>query len=760
MPIWLNASNEELIYHNPSDKWIEALPLGNGRIGAMVYGGTSHETIALSEVTMWSGQPDPQGNEICGKERLAQLRDLFFKGDIAKGNELGSQWLAGKGRSFGTNLPLGDLRIDFIGRDGKPENYVRKLSLSRAVADISYEIGDVSYLNEYFCSNPSQVFVGRFTASQKGKIGADISMNMLRHHQISVEGSSLIITGNAEFDKWGEGGVLYRSVVTVRIKGGTISGNDGKLSIRNADEMILIQDIRTDFQNPEYASICDKTVKEASSMRYSKLKKIHEEDFRNIFSRVSIDLGSNDKGLDTGELFKEVRKGNPDPFFDAVFFQYGRYMLISSSRENSPLPANLQGIWNDNLACNMAWTCDYHLDINIEQNYWSANIANMAECNYPLFRYLKLLSEGGHETAQKIYGCDGWVAHTVNNVWGATYPGGYVGWAMNVTAGAWLASQIWVHYLYTTDKDFLRTTGYPLLKECAKFFMDYMVKDPRTGYLVTGPSISPENSFKMKDGSVYCLSMMPTIDRAVVHYIYNACIESCKILGIDHDFQASLEEDIALLPPYQIGERGDLMEWNLDVERQDYSHRHSSHLLGLYPFGEISPHRTPELAEGCRRFLELQTRNDNWEDTEWTRGNNICYYARLLSGEDAYASLKGLYEGFMRENLMTVSPAGVAGAQEDIFSFDATEAAVAGICEMILQSHGNTLSFLPALPKAWPDGSIRGICAEGGITAEITWHGGKVTSATLFSKYKKDVVCEINGETINVHLKAGKTKIL
>lgn len=761
VPCNLRASSTlELIYHAPSTKWMGALPLGNGRIGAMVYGGTSHETIALNEVSMWSGQPDPEGNNICGKEHLAEVRKCFFKDDIAKGNDLGTKYLTGKGKSYGTHLPMGDLIIDFVGRNGEVSDYTRRLSLNRAVADITYNIGDVTYTNEYFCSNPAQVLIGHFSASQKHKVSADLSLKLLRHNQIKIEGNEIIVTGDAKFDKWGEGGVLYTSRIKVNAKGGSITAADDKISVRDADDMTVIVDIRTNFNNPDYLNQCKKTVDEAAARPFKTLRKEHIADFQNIFNRMAIDLGANETSESTDELFKKVHGGKPDVAFDAMFFQYGRYMLISSSRENSPLPANLQGIWNDNLACNMPWTCDYHLDINIEQNYWSANIANMAECNYPLFNYIKLLSQYGHETAKKMYGCNGWVAHTINNVWGATYPGGGVNWAMNVTAGAWLATQLWVHYLYTQDKDYLKNTGYPLLKETARFFVDYMVTDPRTGYLVTGPSISPENAFRLKDGGVYCLSMMPTIDRAVVHYIYQACIKASEILNVDADFRSRLEHDIQLLPPYQLGKRGDLKEWNLDVERQDYSHRHSSHLLGLYPFGEISPAHTPELAEGCRKFISLQTQDKGWEDTEWTRGNMICTYARLLDGNSAYNSLMGLYTGFMRENLMTVSPAGVAGAQEDIFSFDATEAAVAGMCEMILQSYEGTLNFLPALPDAWNNGAIKGVCAEGGITLDIIWKNGKVTKTTLLSKEDKTVTCHINGETKSIKLKAGKKTTL
>lgn len=320
-----------------------------------------------------------------------------------------------------------------------------------------------------------------------------------------------------------------------------------------------------------------------------------------------------------------------------------------------------------------------------------------------------------------------------------------------------MATHLWTHYDFTQDKEWLRRQGYPLIKQTAKFFVDYMVKDPNTGYLVTGPSISPENGFRAADGRDYSLSMMPTIDRAVVYDIYQACIKASNILGVDADFRARLQKDIRLLPPYKIGKDGTLNEWLLDVSRSDMSHRHASHLLGLYPFGEISPERSPDLAKACETFLDRQTRHGQWEDTEWTRGNMINFYARLKKPAEAYESLVGLYKVFMRENLMTVSPAGVAGAEEDIFSFDATEAAVSGVCEMILQSYDGCLDFLPALPENWRNGSIKGICARGGIVADISWKDDKVVEASLKSKADQGVRCRINGAFRDFQLKAGKT---
>lgn len=753
-----SAKPKELFlnYGQPSAKWIESLPIGNGRIGAMVYGGVDQERIALNEVTLWSGQYDAQANDLCGPDRLKEIRQAFFAGDIAKGNDLGTKYLSGHGKSFGTHLPLGDLTVTFLDKAGRYSDYNRRLSLDEAVADISYKQAGAIYRYEYFCSNPAQVLTARYTTTSSKGMRARIGLDLLRHHTVRASGTTLIATGDTRFDKGGPGGVNYQAIIKANAVGGKVSADNDELIVDGARELTLIVDIRTDFTDKNYQSVCEQTVNKAAAMPYRKLLKQHTQDFSRLFRRMDISFGAQETSASTDELFRKVHAGNPDVAFDALFVQYGRYMLLSSSRENSPLPANLQGIWNDNLACNMPWTCDYHLDINIQQNYWSANIANMPECNVPVFKYIELLSRYGHDTARKVYGCDGWVTHTINNVWGDTAPGGGVGWALNVTAGAWMATQLWTHFKYTRDTEYLRSIGYPLLKETAKFFVDYMVEDPNTGYLVTGPSISPENSFRMKDGGVWCMSMMPTIDRAVVYQIYDACIQSCHILGIDDEFCARLEHDIKLLPPLALGSNGELREWLMDVERADKAHRHASHLVALYPFGEISPEKTPELADGCRLFLKNQLGHPNWEDTEWSRGNAINFYARLKEGDKAYESLLGLYKGFMRENLMTVSPAGVAGANEDIFSFDATEAAVSGACEMILQSYNGYLDFLPALPQRWMEGKVSGICAEGGIVADIAWKDGRVKRASLTSSQDQTVKCKINGRMQTIHLKKGR----
>lgn len=756
------SAETELWYSAPAKEWMEAVPLGNGRIGAMVYGGISHDRIALNEITMWSGQRDSLQNDYCGPEKLAEIRSAFFAGDIAKGNDLTNQYLSGRSVSFGTHLPVGDLILDFNNQSSAISNYRRSLDLATGVASTTFTAGgDVTYRREYLCNYPDNVLAIRLTADKPASISMTVSTELLREASISTSDNCLTFDGKVSYYMFGPGGVSFIGKIRLDNEGGALSHSDNSVSVSDADAVTLIIDIQTDYTSSNYKLNAQKNLEKASKLGYAKLKENHIADHSALFNRMSLNIcGEGDMSdLPTDTRLRLIKGGAIDPAFDALFFQYGRYMQIASSRQNSPLCSNLQGIWNDNLACHMAWTCDYHLDININQNYWAANKTNLHETNEALFTYLRLLEKYGSETASKLYGCRGWCAHTVANVWGYTAPGGGVGWGLNVSAGAWLATELWSHYLYTKDDEYLRNTGYPILKSCAEFFMDYMVEDPATGFLVTGPSISPENGFRLPDGSGYSASMMPTLDRAVVYQIYTACIESSKILNVDKKMRQRLEMDIKRLPPLSIGKDGQIKEWLLDVTRQDPSHRHSSHLHALYPFGQMSFDSTPDLMEAARRSIEAQTASSNWENTEWSCANMICFNTFLKDAEKAHFYIQDLFHNFTRENLMTVSPKGIAGAPADIFSFDATEASVAGMCDMLLQCQNGYIEFLPALPKAWNSGEVKGICARGAIEADIEWNNLNLKRATLRASKKTSVSVRIpNGAKVNLNGKLMKIK--
>lgn len=747
-----------LWYQQPAGEWMEAMPAGNGRLSAMVYGGILRERIALGEISLWSGKPDASNNDICGKDKLDEMRRCFFNGDPERGNELGNKYLNGLGRSFGTHLPLGDMVVDFRYPCGQIRNYRRSIDMDSSVVSVTFSCGDTDYRREYIADYPDDVIAMRYTASRSGAITATFGLNLLRKAGVKATKDGLTLAGKVDFPLHGVGGVSFCGEVRLLPEGGTVNATDTTVTIDGADALTIIIDVRTDYNNKDYMQLCAATVDKAANKGYGTLRTAHVADYTALFGRMDISFGEGAGcQLPTDTRLKLAQAGASDPKLDALFFQYGRYMLISSSRPSGmPLCANLQGIWNDNGACNMPWTCDYHLDINIQQNYWAANRANLAECNEPLFSYISMLADSGAVTARKMYGCSGWVAHTVCNAWGYTSPGWGVGWGMNVTGGAWLATHLWSHYLYTRDNDYLRRTGYPLLKKTAEFFMDYMVKDPHTGYLVTGPSISPENEYVSKKGNNLSLAMMPTIDRAVVYDIYSACIEASKILGTDKAMRRRLERDIKLLPPLMIGSDGQVREWLDDVHRSDPAHRHSSHLLTLFPFGQISYTRNPDLMAAARKGLEMQTGQKGWEDTEWSTANMLCYYARMKDAPAAYGWLQNLFRKFTRENLMTVSPAGVAMAEYDIFSFDATEASVAGMCEMLLQSYDGFIEFLPALPRQWITGHVSGLCAEGGLVVDMSWRDGKMMSARV--KATADCTFCVKGISGEIILKKGEEK--
>lgn len=751
------STNEKLWYDAPAQEWMQAIPMGNGRLSAMVYGDDSHERVALNEISMWSGSPDSTSNDLCGPEALARMRDAFFNNDPVKGNQLGDKYLNGRMTSFGTHVPAGDLVIDFTLDPSKTTDYSRSLDLSQAVTTVSFNNNGVRYTRQYITSYPDDILAIQCSASRKGAINATIGTDLLQKAAISTSSDGLTFNGKVEFPMHGPGGVNFCGKVKAIPTGGTTTTTDSTYIIKGADSLLLLLDLRTDYNTSDYAAKADATVNNAASQSFNELLLRHLADYQALYNRMSVDLGDSPLAdLPTDQRLKRIAAGEKDPSFDALFFQYGRYMLISSSRPSGmPLCANLQGIWNDNGACNMPWTCDYHLDINTQQNYWSANRVNLAECNVPLFSYLGLLADHGRDAARKIYGCRGWVAHTVCNAWGYTAPGWGVGWGMNVTGGAWLATHLWSHYLYTHDKEYLRSTAYPILRESAQFFSDYMVRDPRSGYLMTGPSISPENGYKGPGGENLSLSMMPTIDRSMVHNIYTACIESARILGIDDDFTRKLRNDILLLPPLATDSDGLLCEWLDPVKRSDPSHRHSSHIHALFPLNQISYSRQPELIDACRKSLDTQTSDPAWEDTEWSTANMLCFRARTKEGDAAYKWLHNLYRRFMRENLMTVSPTGVAGAEYDIFSFDATEGAVAGMCEMLLQSYDGFLEFLPALPASWPAGNVKGLCAEGGITVDLSWENGQPKEVTLLAT-AEDTSVNIKGYKDKISLKKGQ----
>ena len=726
-----SCETTELWYAQPAKVWMESLPIGNGRLGAMTYGGIEEEKLALNESTMWSGQYNENQNKPFGREKMNQLRKLFFEGKLSEGNRIAGDNLHGNQTSFGTHLPIGDLKMQFIYPEGKVTDYRRSLSLDEAVSSVSFNSGGVNYKREYFATNPDNVLVLRLTADKQKSITMNMGLDLMRQADLSVENNQLVFTGKVDFPLHGPGGVCFEGRIAVLADNGEVKMEQSGVSIKEADTVTLIVDVRTDYKSPDYKTLCADGVEKAAVKSYDELKQAHIKDYNTLYNRVSIHFGQDaNRAMPTDVRWKQVKEGKTDTGLDALFFQYGRYLTIASSRENSPLPIALQGFFNDNKACNMGWTNDYHLDINTEQNYWAANVGNLAECNAPLFTYIKDLAHHGAKTAEVVYGCKGWTAHTTANVWGYTPASSTIIWGLFPMAGSWIASHLWTQYEFTQDKQYLAETAYPLLKGNAQFILDFLAKDPKSGYLMTGPSISPENWFRTAGGEEMVASMMPACDRELAYEILSNCVRASEILDTDREFADSLRTAIAQLPPIQLRANGAIREWFEDFEEAHPNHRHTSHLLALYPFSQITLEKTPELAEAARKTIENRLSAENWEDTEWSRANMICMYARLKDAQEAYKSVQLLQGKLSRENLMTVSPGGIAGAEGDIYSFDGNPG-TAGMAEMLIQNHEGYVEFLPCLPVEWKDGSFKGLCLKGGAEATAEWTNAVINKASL-----------------------------
>ncbi len=737
-------------------EWLKALPLGNGSLGAMVFGDVNKERIQLNEESMWSGSPDDNDNPEASKS-LAKIRQLLFEGKYKEATELTNETQVCKGKGsgngngatvpFGCFQTLGDLWIDF-GKNSSFENYHRELDLNDAVVRVNYSQDGVKYNREIFTSYPDQVMVARFTADKKGQISFSCSMNRPERFKTFTEGNQLIMSGSLSDGKDGNG-LQYMARLKAISKNGSITYANDKLIVKNADEVILLLSASTDYKQEypdykdrDYKNITNESLDKASVKEYSGLLKTHLDEYQNYFRRVDFNITSGQSDLiPTDERVLEYKTSQNDSHLVELMFQYGRYLLISSSRPGT-LPANLQGIWANKIQT--PWNGDYHTDINVEMNYWPAEVTNLSELHLPLINLIESLVEPGEKTAKVQYNLNGWVVHPITNVWGYTSPGEAASWGMHTGAGAWICQHIYEHYAFTGDQSFL-TKMYPVLKSSVQFYLDWLVEDPVSGKLVSGPAVSPENTFIAPDGSQSQISMGPTHDQEVIWNLFADFITASKVLNLNNEFvdQVIVAQKQLLKP--KIGKDGRLMEWAQEFPEVEPGHRHISHLFAIYPGSQINLVQTPELAEAARKSLDYRIANGGGH-TGWSAAWLISQYARLQEPEKAKKDVDVVLSKSTSPNLFGLHPP---------FQMDANFGFTAGIAEMLLQSYAGIIQVLPALPAEWPNGHINGLCARGGFVVDLEWKNMKPVNIKVFSKNGGICRVKYGSETKEVQTKKG-----
>lgn len=770
----------KLWYKQPADSWVEALPIGNGRLGAMIFGKTLEEVISLNEDTLWSGYPKDMNNyrkaEYFQKAVTLIKQKKYHEAQTLIEEQLTSGW----GQSY---LPLGDIKLSFSHR-GNVESYIRELDIASGISRVEYLINGVKYKRELLASAPDNIIAIRLSSDQKGKISFSATFDCQLKSTLEVKENLLVLRGEAPShvepsysndllnpviysEKDEERGMLFTAMAGIKASGGSIKQSINELIVEDADEALIFINAQTSFDGfnvqpflsgRKYEEICSEQLKAVYSKSFEEICSDHVSDYQMLYNRVELDLGHNK----ASELPTDVRlyqfQGlqNDDSELYELLFQYGRYLLISSSRRGTQ-PANLQGIWNSELR--PPWSSNYTININTQMNYWPAFPCGLGELQEPLVRLISELAVNGRVTAKEVYGARGFTSHHNTDIWRFTSPVGnkwkgsacFAFW--NISAG-WLCRHLFEQYEYTLDRDFLERTAYPIMKGAAEFLLDMLTEDSE-GYLIACPSTSPENNF-FYNGEKCSISETSTMTMTVIRELFKNCISAVNILGYDYEFAKELSEKLSRLYPYRVGSKGQLLEWYEEYEEVETYHRHISHLYGLYPSNEITLEDTPELAEACRKSLDI--RGD--DGTGWSIGWKINQWARLFDGDRALKLLNRQlrvvrdteteynHGGGTYINLFDAHPP---------FQIDGNFGATAGIAEMLLQSRNNRIYLLPALPTSWRKGRVKGLCAKGRITVNIYWDQDEIKSE-LMSDIDQTVTVSFKGKALSrVDLKAGQT---